>query len=200
MEAKNKKLMNILRRCLNSRFILRFRSRDLFDNLSAQLDPVNEYFSQIGAEVVLDNRLGIAYVRELAELEGKDIPQLGRKSEFSPYETVTLLFLRKKRMDYFSGEVKEEHPIVTKKEVKDFLETYKTGEDDSKFQSKLDKVIKNLSYWQVLHKKGTNTYEISPVCEILLTAEAIKAMQAASEKYFENIKKVGQTEELKVEV
>jgi hypothetical protein len=195
MEIKNKKLLVVLRRCLNSRFILKSKSRELFDSLVAQHDEVNSYFSQLGAEVLIDKNLGVARLRELPECADQDLPQLGRSVEFSPPETLALLFLRKRRIDYFSGDVTEEAPSVTKAELKEYLEPYKTSADLSKFQSLIDRVIKNLSYWQILVSKGSNRFEITPVCEIMLTADYIKTLKENAEKYFENLKKFGtQTE------
>jgi hypothetical protein len=190
MEIKNKKLLIVLRRCLNSRFILRSRSRELFDSLVANLGDVNSYFSSIGAEVVVDSNLGVARIRELPELKDKDLPQLGRGTALSPLESISILFLRKKRMDYFSGDVSEESPTVSRTELKEFLDSYRTVTEDAKFNSQIDRVVKNLCYWQVLVKKA-NLYEISPVCEIILNAEEIKSLKEAAEKYFDNLKKLG---------
>ena len=198
MEPKNKKMISILRRCLTSKFVLRSRSKELFDKLQLHIDEVNEYFDQIGAKVILNSNLGVAYVVELEELLEKDLPQLGRKSELNPLETIALIFLRKKRMDYFSGEVTEESPVVTRVEIQTFLEPYKITTNEGKFSSKIDRIIKNLCYWQILLKKGKG-YEISPVCEVLLSAEALKELKESSNKYFENLKKYGDSGQLESE-
>ena len=194
MEVKNKKLVGVLIRCLTSRFILKSRSRELFESIKSNLEHINSYFEQLGAEVQVDDNLGLARVVEKEDLKDKDLPQLGRKTELNPLETVALLYLRKRRMDYFSGDISEESPRISKTEINEFLEIYKTTADEGKFSSKLDRVIKNLSYWQVLSKKATNVYEITPVCELLLTPEKIKELKEAAEKYFENLKKFGNAE------
>lgn len=187
MDNKDKKLAGIIRRCLSLRYILRRRNRQLFSNILNYRTALNEFFYKAGAQLLVNEALGIAYLEPLHEFDDEIEYRLGRSVTLQPFETLLLIFLRQKRMEYFSGDIDSETPWVKREEMREFLLEFNQEKEERKFQLAFDRVLKQLQSNQILLSSEDDAlYEISPVCDVVLPADEIHQMQQRAQAYFIN--------------
>lgn len=184
--SQEKKLAGMIRRCLNARYIIRSRNRELFTSLVAHHEVLNRFFKQMGARLIVEEALGLAYVEAISELEEEMDYRLGRAVQLSPLATLLLLFLRQKRLEYYSGEVRHETPWIRREEIREFLSEFSQEKEDRKFQQKFEKVLQQFGQYQILLSTAEEgLLEISPVCDVLMPADDLEGLKKRAQDYFE---------------
>ncbi len=186
----NIKLAGVIRRCLTSRFILRSRTTDFFQTLIIYRDQLEEYFLKIGARLVVNDQLGVAYLQAIDDYEDQIGYSLGRKLRLTALDTLLLIYLRQKRLEFYHNEIDQEVPWVRTEELREFASEFDFHKEDRKFQMQFEKAIKRCLQRQILLPTAQERlYEISPVCDVLLPADQIQSIKSQADQYFKGIKK-----------
>lgn len=189
LEPKTKKLAGIIRRCLGQRYILRTRSPELFQSLLIHSEDLRSFFATASLELRMNEPLGIAYLSVIDAQEEEMEYRWGRTKILGSLETLVLIFLRQKRMEYFTGNAISEIALIRNSEIREYLRGFSEEKEDKKFQRKFDEVLGNLIENQILlntplSHEGDSSYEITPVCDILLPADRIWELKSQAQTYF----------------
>jgi hypothetical protein len=184
MDSKGRQFAGLIRRCLTARFILRSRNQELFSLLAQSHDELNRYFGKMGAELVLNEHLGIAHLSVLQEWD-EEIPyRLGRNRVLSAWETLALVHLRHKRIEFFSGTIDSEMPRISRQELRESLKEFDSSSEDRRFESQFNGIIKTLKDHQILISSDDQVFEITPVCDVLLPADQLQGLLERARAYF----------------
>lgn len=186
-------LAGCLRRLLKNRFILKTKSEIWYRNIVDKKASIDEFMSAMAAKLVIHDELGIIYIRDLdPETEEKIAYQLGSKITLKKFATHALLIMRKKRSDYFLNPDSAGVCFISKQELKEllvpFLEQFDRYREDKKFEQDLRDTIRELRDLQVIFEtaEGSEVYEISPVCEVLLPLEEIQKLEMHISSYMKS--------------
>lgn len=183
LDQKERRFAQMARRCINSRFILRNRSQELFLNLNTYHKELNQYFMKMGLELKLDNELGIAQLVDIKELELQY--SAGKKIKLGARETILTIYLRQKRMDYFTGDPESEVATISEESMREFLNEFNQEKEDKKFQREFKQTIKRLLDLQILlNLQEEYQYEISPICDLIIPADHIQLLLDKAKIYF----------------
>ncbi|MEQ9364606.1 MAG: DUF4194 domain-containing protein [Leptospirales bacterium] len=178
-------LAGVIRGCLSRRFILRSERQKLFLAIVEQRGALGEYFSRMGARLVVDEGLGIAYLQSMTEHDEYIEYRLGRTKRLSPLETLLLFLLRWYRKNYFLEEADMEMPVISVERIREMLEEYKPEREGRTFEQKLKRAIENLGDLKILLKTDhPERFAVSPVADVLLTADRIERSLNRARDYF----------------
>ena len=184
-------LAGCLRRLLKNRFILKSRSENWYRIIIDKHESIEKFLTAMAAKLIINEELGIIYIQELdPEAEEKIAYQLGSKITLKKFSTHLLLILRKKRSDYFLNPDVSGKCFTSKNDLKElllpFLEKIEKYKEDKRLENDLRDTLKELRDLQVLFEvsEGSEFYEISPVCDILLPIEEIEKLQLSIDEYF----------------
>ncbi len=180
-------LAGIIRGCLSRRFILRSERQKLFLSIVEQRGDLSDYFSRMGARLVVDEGLGIAYLQSLPEHDEDIDYRLGRTKRLSALETLLLFVLRWYRNNYFfgDGEADMEMPVIDVERIREMLEEYKPAKAERAFEQKLKRAIDNFSDLKILLKTDhPERFAVSPVTDVLLPADGIERSLNRARDYF----------------
>lgn len=178
-------LAGVIRGCLSRRFILRFERQKLFLAIVEQQGALNEYFSRMAARLVVDEGLGIAYLQSMTEHDEDIEYRMGRTKRLGSLETLLLFLLRWYRKNYFLEEADLEMPVIDVERVREMLEEYKPERQGRDFEKKLKRAIENLSDLKILLKTDhPERFSVSPVTDVLLTADSIERSLNRARDYF----------------
>ena len=185
MDSKARQLAGVIRRCISSRFILRSKNQEFHKLLLQYRTELEAYFLKMGVELILNEALGIAYLAPSSEWDEDIAYRLGRTRTLSAWETLALIFLRHKRMEFFTGTIESEAPWISRKELRDYLREYSQETEDRRFENQFAGVLKGLKEHQILLSQDDLQFEITPVCEVLLPADQIAVLKEKTKAYFE---------------
>lgn len=184
MDSKEKVFAGLVRRCLTQRYILRARNRDVFSGLILNEASLSEYFGKMGVQLVTNDILGVAYLQPMAEFDEEIGCQLGRKKRLSALESVALIKLRSKRMEFFSGSIDHETPMIPRQEIRDFLRDFLPLLEERDFERQFNAVLRSLVDHRMLHECESGQFEITAVCDILLPGDQIRILLDRAKAYF----------------
>jgi len=183
-EEPNLILAGCLRRLLKSRFILRNRSENWYRNIVDQHKVIEEFMQAMAAKLIINDQLGVIYLQELdEEYEEKLAFQLGSKVTLKKFATHALLIMRKRRSDYFLNPDASGKCFISRQEIKElmipFLENIERYKEDKKLEQDLKETIRDLREFQILFEtaEGSEIYEITAVCDVLLPLEDISRLE-----------------------
>jgi hypothetical protein len=204
MDSRSKKIAGLIRRLLNSRFVLQLKNRSLFQGLIDEKVELGRFFEKMGAELIIQENLGLAYVRssETYDEESAEF-QLGRRITLSELPSLLLIFLRQKRLQFFLSPIDHEVPRISRTEIREFTRDFgsEKEKEDRKFELEFNRALDRLIELQVLLPNAEKThFEISGVCDILLPADQIQDFKSRAEIYFKEGNSPSSSSELQVEV
>ena len=186
-------LAGCLRRLLKSRFIIKAKSENWYRTIVDKQQSLEEFMTAMAAKLIINEQLGVIYLQELdPEIEEKLAYQLGSKMILRKFATHALLIMRKKRSDYFLNPDASGKCFITKQELKElllpFLEGIEKYKEDKKLELDIREALKDLRDLQVIFETGdgSDVYEISPVCDVLLPLEDIEKVELSIANYMKN--------------
>lgn len=186
-------LAGCLRRLLKSRFIIKAKSENWYRTIVDKQQSLEGFMTAMAAKLIINEQLGVIYLQELdPEIEEKLAYQLGSKMILRKFSTHALLIMRKKRSDYFLNPDASGKCFITKQELKElllpFLEGIEKYKEDKKLESDIREALKDLRDLQVIFETGdgSDVYEISPVCDVLLPLEDIEIVESNIVNYMKN--------------
>jgi hypothetical protein len=173
-------LAGALRRLFKNRFILRSRSLQWFQVIVDNQIQIRMFLEKMGATIELNETLGFVFIKPTSQ-ENEDLIdfQLGTGKNLSRYASILLIFLRQKRLAFYSGPGNEERPLVKHEEIREFLNEFNFHKEDKIFQREYSKAVGELIELQILLKLGDDEiFEISPVCDVVLPADQVSELKA----------------------
>lgn len=186
-------LAGCLRRLLKSRFIIKANSENWYRTIVDKQQSLDGFMTAMAAKLIINEQLGVIYLQELdPEIEEKLAYQLGSKMILRKFATHALLVMRKKRSDYFLNPDASGKCFITKHELKElllpFLEGIEKYKEDKKLEFDMREALKDLRDLQVIFETGdgSDVYEISPVCDVLLPLEDIEIVERNIANYMKN--------------
>ena len=184
MEAKEKIFVGLIRRCLTQRYLLRSRAVQTFTLLERHQSELQSYFQKMGARLEVNPLLGVAYLASDPELDLEIDCQLGRRKKLAPAETLGLIKLRAKRMEFFAGSIESDTPFVARDELRDFLREFYPELEERKFEQQFNAVTRALEDHRLIIERDNGHYEITPVCDVVLSGDQINLMLDRAKSYF----------------
>lgn len=179
------KFAGIVRRCLSMRFIVRVRNEAFFQSVVERRAALAKYFAQMGVNLKLNEELGVAFLEAMPEQEDSIDYRFGRTSTLTGFETLLLFVLRKHRYEYLTGEAEFELPPIEVSRIRELLEEYRPQKEERKFQQSLQKALERFEKYKILLRTSSpDRYEISPVTDVLLTADEIRRSLDRAREYF----------------
>jgi hypothetical protein len=176
-----------LRRLLKNRFLLRSRNEKWFQTIIDHRLEIQKSLSPMGALLEINEPLGVAYIQSAqAEMEEALDYQLGRKKQLSALASLLLFHLRNLRLMFYTNPGKDDFPVVSTVEIREFLQNFNSSKIDSQFEKTLHRAIKELTDLQVLleTKEDSDVFEISSLCDLLLPADQIREFGERARRYF----------------
>ena len=193
----------ILRRLFKTRFLLRSKNEFWFQILVEHQGQVRSFLNKMAADLELDPTWGVAYIKPLsAEIEDQLDYQLGRQAHLSRYASLLIYFLRLQRLNFYRNP-EGEAPLIKREDMRVFLTDFSNHIDSSRFEREFNKCLDELIEIQVLLRASVeDLFEISPVCDVLLTVDNLSSFKSRFELYFKSLVKTSEndaTEELESE-
>lgn len=181
---KTKKFVESARRLIKGKFILRSDNKQAFEAIEDLQYQLNEYFSLIGAELVIDEVAGIARLIELQDMDYQ--VSFGLKKMLGPIESVVCIYLRNKRHEHLAGkDVVTETVVVSEDDIWSFCRQFNKKRIEKKFRTEeFTPAIIGLKEKQILSENTDGTYTITPVCDIILNHDQIAGHLEAAKKFF----------------
>ena len=167
----------VLVRLLQRRFVLKERSRDdwavLLDNQQVIESRLNDLFVRLD----IDHERGVAYKSQVRSDE-MDVPILLRDDAYSRAETLVLVHLR----TVFQREstAGERSARVDVEEVEQTVLTYFADSDGdvARRQKAIRGALQRLRNEGIIEEESEGRYRISPIVEIVLSADRLKELSA----------------------
>lgn len=180
----------ILRRLFKNRFLLRSKNEFWFQILVEHQGQVRSFLNKMAADLELDSTWGVAYIKPLSvEIEDQLDYQLGKQATLSRYSSLLIYFLRLQRLNFYRNP-EGEAPLVKREDMRVFLIDFNTHLDSSRFEREFNKCIQELIDIQILLRSSVeDLFEISPVCDVLLTADNLSSFRSRFELYFKSLSK-----------
>lgn len=186
---KTKKFAESARRLLKGRFLIRSDNETAFQCVVDLKYDLEEYFSHLGADFILDESQGIAYLKENFEQDFQ--VSFGQSKTLTGMETLIVIFLRQRRNDYLNGkDIVNENVIVSLDEIRSFCLHFNKRIQEKKFNNgEFLPTIDSLKSKQFITENSDHTYTVTPICEIILPHDEVTACLNAAEKYFSSSRK-----------
>lgn len=157
--------------------------KNLWRDLRAWQSQIQEYFSKIGIELVINEIDGFARVfqPDADESEENPLPRLMRKQTMN-YETTLLCVMLREMLDEFDIKSEGTKLFVTQKEIKERIELFfKEQTNKSKLWKELSKPITNLQNIGILKfvrediiNKDNNQYEVKRIIKALVNNDKLE--------------------------
>jgi hypothetical protein len=180
-----------MRRLLKSRFILRSSNERWFQIILENREALQKNLQSIGVFLTINEGLGVVHLTALnPEAEEQINYNLGRRRQLSPISSLLLLHLRNLRHQFYLNPNDDLTPIVALSELREFTTTFSQYKIDSQFERSFRRSIDELTELQILREtqSGTDKFEITPICELLLGVDQIQEIKTKAEQYFQTLK------------
>ncbi len=188
----NKSLLELagcLRRLLKTRFIVRAQNEKWFQSIIDRKVELQKVFDTMGVKLIINESLRIAYLNtNNAEFEEVLDYQLGRKKSLSPFASTLVIYLRYQRLQYFLHPTSDPIPLVELMNLREYIEKFNTATIDNQFERAFRKALSELEELQILIETKANSgiYEITPICEILISQDQLIHLQNQMKAYFQH--------------
>ncbi len=182
-------LAGCIRRLLKSRFILRSQNEKWFELILDRRKELQKIFDTMAARLEINESLRVAYLRpSTAEVEEALDYQLGRKKQLSSLASALIIYLRHQRLQYFLHPTSDPMPLIELMNLREYLEKFNTNTLDSQFERSFRKALSELVDLQILieTKNDSGIYEITPLCELLLSQDNISNIYDKMTEYFKS--------------
>lgn len=182
-------LAGILRRLFRQRFFLKSRNEKWFQVLIDHLPDVQKALMPFLIRLEINESNGLAFLTILTnEAEEKLDFAIGRKRNLSAFSSLMILFLRRFRFEFFQNPSDLEVPLIRLAAIREFLESFHKFKSDRGFEVTFRRSLEELQDLQVLIEvnKEEALYEITAVCDVLLSSEDLEMYRRKIEAYFQN--------------
>lgn len=182
---KTKKFVESARRLVKGKFVLRSDNKQAFEAIEDLQYQLNEYFSLLGAELIIDEVAGVARLIELQDMDYQ--VSFGLKKMLGPIESVICIYLRSRRHEHLTGkDVVTETVVVSEDDIWTFCSQFnKKQRIEKKFRTdEFVPAIAGLKEKQIISENTDGTYTITPVCDIILNHDQIEGHLEAAKKFF----------------
>lgn len=181
---KTRKFVESARRLIKGKFVLRSDNKQAFEAIEDLQYQLNEYFSLIGAELIIDEVAGVARLMELEDMDYQ--VTFGLKKMLGPIESVICVYLRLRRHEHLTGkDVVTESVVVSEDDLWSFCKQFNKKRIEKKFRvDDFNPAINGLKEKQILSENSDGTYTITPVCDIVLNHDQIEGHLEAAKKFF----------------
>lgn len=197
---KNKILLaGALRRLFKNRFLIRSKNEKWFQIIIDLKELIQKNLDSFLVQLEINETLGVIYLKTMDESIEEQIQyQVGRNKTLSPLASALLLKLRYERLQFMLNPTPEGVPLIRLDDIKEFLLPFDNSKMDSQFEKNYRKAIEDLLQLEILFEISSENsfYEISPLCEILLSLDELQQKKTQMEMYFQHFKNKSNTEDL----
>jgi len=170
------RVRRVLVHLLQRRVLLRERSRDDWTVLLDHQQTIESRLGDLFVRLVIDHDRGIAYKQQVRSDE-LDVPVLLRESAYSRAETLVLVHLR----TVYQRESSAGEPAarIDVEEVEQTVLSYfaDADGDTARRQKAIRKALERLVTEGVVEEESAGRYRISPLVEIVLSAEKLRELR-----------------------
>lgn len=168
-------LRRVLVRLLQRRFLLRDRSRDDWSVLLNNQQIIESRLNDLFVRLEIDHERGVAYKSQVRSDE-LDVPILLRDDAYTRAETLVLVHLR--TVFQRESSAGERSARVDIEEVEQTVLTYfaETDGDTARRQKAIRGALARLRSEGVIEEESEGRYRISPIVEIVLSAERLREL------------------------
>jgi DNA-binding transcriptional ArsR family regulator len=167
---------HVLVRLLQRRFLLADRNRAEWTVLLDHQQVIESRLHDLYVRLVIDHERGVAYKEQVRE-DDLEVPILLRDEPFTPPETLVLVHLRTVyQRETTAGETSARVDI---EEVEQTVLSYfaETGGSTGRRQRTIRSAVSRLRQDGVITEESEGRYRISPLVEILLSAERLQELR-----------------------
>lgn len=178
-----------LRRLMRSRFLLRSKNERWFQALLDLREAIESHVRRMALTLEINEALGVAFLKPIdSETEEALSYQVGRRQTLSPLASALIFKLRHQRLQFYLNPGADAAPLTTREEMREFLDSFNSAKVDTVFERAFVKAVDELTSLQILSETATDSgiFEITPLCEILLPLDELKAFEARMRTYFAN--------------
>jgi Domain of unknown function (DUF4194) len=161
-------------------------------DLQAWSTAIQDYFSRIGIELIINENDGFARIvqPEADEHDENPLPRLMRKQSMN-YETTLLCVILREMLEEFDILSEGTKMFLTQKEIKERIELfYKEQANKSKLWKDLSKPINSLTSIGILKlsredpaNKDNNQYEVKRIIKALVSNEKLEEIKSKLKSY-----------------
>lgn len=183
--TKTNRFVEAARRLLSGRYVIRARNPKGFQVITDNARQLSDYFELAGAELKVNETLGVAYLTSIHEDDDSSQIRFGKKITLTPTETLALIFMRKLRTEYFDSPTAEaESPLLDVEKIKEAMRAVLRYDNDRDFQKIFEKTIDRFKDLQFLIGQEIDSLAITPVVDIALPADQVQTLLIAAQKFF----------------
>jgi len=189
----------VLVQLLNGPFIDGKRQSNQWRVLHRDETTLRSRLHELFLELIVAPDEMIAFVRA-ADTGDMEVPILLRRVSLTYLETVLVLFLRQQLIH---AQTRGERAAISKSEITEHLRVYERTDnvDRARFGRQMEAAIVKVNKHNLLRKlRSDDRFEISPVLQILFTAEEITELTAAYQTLVATPKPAGSLEGMRVEL
>lgn len=164
-------------------------SDKLWSELLEYRIPVSEYFARIGIEVIIDQRDGFAFLRQLELDDSGRTIGLVKRTALSYEVTLLLVLLREMLEDYETQDTTSPACFVAHRKIRDELELYfKDTPNKVKLLRQLDRYIRQLVELGFLRlvqdhaEADERQYEIRRIIKAKITSDVLEDIRRNLER------------------
>lgn len=181
---KSRRFVESARRLVKGRYVLRSDNQQAFEAIEDLQIQLNEYFSLLGAELVLEASAGVARLIEVQDLDYQ--VSFAAKKTLNPQESLICLFLRQRRHEHITGkDIITESVVVSEDDIWNFCLAFNSQKIAKRFRTDVfDVAISSLKEKQILSQNSDGTYTVTPVCDIIIPHDLVSSYLEEAKKYF----------------
>lgn len=189
---KNKILLaGALRRLFRNRFLVRNKNEKWFQIIIDLKELIQKNLDSFLLQLEINENIGVIYLKAIDDSIEEQIQyQVGRNKILSPLASALLLKLRYERLQFMLNPTPEGVALISLDDIKEFLLPFDNSKMDSQFEKNYRKAIEDLLQLEILFETPSegSFYEISPLCEILLSLDELQQKKLQMEAYFQHFK------------
>jgi hypothetical protein len=175
-------LRRVLVALLRGPYLFRSEKAGLWQDLVKYQDTLRERLSDLFLELILDEEIGVAFVRQ-ADTGDIDAPSLLNTYSYRFLDSVLLVEMRERLM---RANQSGERAVISLDEIESLLGFYEPASkrDASTFKTRVNAVIKRLRDRHLLLTLGKgrqSSFEVSPVLRVVFDAKEIERLKQAYE-------------------
>src|SRR5690606_25366727 len=130
IQKKTAKTVDAIRKLLSSRYIVRAKNQKAFQAIYEQQKYLESYFDAAGANLIINETLGVAYLEANPDDDATCNYAFGRVQSLTAAETFGLILLRQQRNDYYTSPEENENPILDEDKFKEAVSSMLTSKTD----------------------------------------------------------------------
>lgn len=172
-------LRKVLVTLLKGPYLYREKRRDAWNLLMGNLPAVRAQLANLLLEVVVDEELGVAFVKK-PEIEDEQIPSLLNRYAFRFLDSVLLVEMRDRLM---RAQQSGQRAIMEADEIRAHLAVFDSASktDEKVFDQHVKAVLARMKEKHLLLElsRGGSAWEVSPVLKVVFDASQVDALRHA---------------------